>query len=248
MYRRDAVRGLQTPSETNFSYNESTYGQSSFSSETNPYRQFNSRDEPPQKKRRRNPSFPDVDTRYVLGSHKVPSHGNGDDPTTPHSASVSFGDNYFSQQTMQDRPNESPSRGFIAQSSRQYGYNPSSQYLTPDSSRSYQGQFSNRFAMGTDLTAGFGGSTEPGRHHYTSSAESQNSVAAPTAMHPPVLGANRQSETTDSRYWQGSFENATYTPYHSRGSSSSAVPTGNLLPAPMNLQPRPSVENGMNSM
>jgi hypothetical protein len=249
MYHRDAGRGFQAQSDTNFAFGESSYGHSPFGSESAAYRQFDRREEPPQKRQRRNPSFPEVDTRYVLGSHKGASQCNGEDPTTPHSAGASFGDGYFSQYTAPNRSNDSPSRSYSGQSRTQYSYGDSNHYPTPDSSRSYQGHVSNRLSMGSELAMGLGGTTDPHRHHYPSSAETQASIPAPSAMHPPVLGTNRPSPTSDSRYWQGSLENSTtYTGYHGRGSSSSAIPTGHLLPAPLNLQSRSSMENTMQSL
>jgi hypothetical protein len=250
LFRRDATRGCQASVDSNPLYGEGSYNQSSFGSESMPYRPLDHRDEPPQKRQRRNLSFPDVDTRYVLGSHQGPSHGSGEDPTTPHSASPSFGDSYFSQYATQNRSNDSPSsRTYMAQPGRQYPYTDFNQYPTPDSSRSYQGHISNRLSMGSELTIGYGGSTEPGRHHYPSSAETQVSVAAPAAMHPPVQGAGRPSAASDSKYWPGSFENSTTSgAYHGRNSSGSALPTGHLLPAPMNLQSRLSADNTMHSM
>lgn len=247
-FRRDTGRGFQAPLDTNLTYGEGSYAQSSFGLDSVPYRQYDRRDEPSQKRQRRNPSFPDIDTRYVLGSHKGCSHGNGEDPTTPHSVSASFNDGYFSQYATQNRSNDSPSsRTFVgSQPRRQYSSVDSNQYPTPESSRSFQGHVPNRLSVGSEMAMGYAGSTEPGRHHYASSAETQISIPAPAAMHPPVQGTSRPSPTSDSRYWQGSFENsATYAGYHSRNSSTSALPTGHLLPAPMNLQSRSSVENAM---
>jgi hypothetical protein len=214
-----------------------------------PFRALDRRDEPAQKRQRRNPSFPDIDTRYVLGSHKPPSQGNADDPATPHSATASFGDSYFSQYTTQNRSNDSPSGTYQGQSRRQYSHPDSNQYPTPDSLRTYTGHGSNRLSMGSEMAMAFGGPTDPGRHHYPSSTESQASIPAPAPMHPPILGTSRSSPSNDSRQWQGSFENsASYPAYHSRGSSGSALPTGHLLPAPMNLQSRSSVDSSMQSM
>ena len=250
LFRRDAGREFQSPLDTNFSFGEVSYSQSTLGSESMPYRALDRRDEPAEKRQRRNPSFPDIDTRYVLGSHKVPSQGNGDDPNTPHSAGGSFGDSYFSQYTTQNRTNESPSSlTYQGQSRRQYSHPDSHQYPTPDSSRMFPGHGSNRLSMGSEMATAFGGLTDPGRHHYPSSAESQASIPAPAPMHPPVLVTNSSSPTNDSRQWQGSFDNSTsYTAYHRRGSSGSALSTGHLLPAPTNLQSRSSMDNAMQSM
>jgi hypothetical protein len=249
-FRRDNGRGFQAPFDTNTNFNyDHSFTQPAFGSESMAQRQFDRREEPPPKKQRRNPSFPDIDTRYVLGSHKSSSHGNGEDPTTPHSTSASFNDGYFSQYATQSRSNESPtSRTYVAsQPRRQYPPVESNQYPTPESSRSYQGHVSNRLSMGCDISFGYSGTTDAQRHHYQSSAESLGSIPAPAAMHPPVQGTSRPSPTSDSRNWQGSFENSTaYSGYHSRNSSTNALPTGHLLPAPMNLQSRSSVENAMN--
>jgi hypothetical protein len=246
LFRRDGGRGFQAPLDMNSPYGEGSYAPSSFGSESVPYQHYDRRDEPPQKRQRRNPSYPDVDTRYVLGSHKGSSHANGEDPTTPHSAAGSFGDSYFSQYTTQNRSNDSPSRTLVGRPRSQYSHTDFNQYPTPDSSRSYQGHVSNRLSLGSEMAVGYSGLTEPGRHHYPSSAETQSSVSAPAPMHPPVLGTSRPSPTNDSRYWQGSLENSTaYGTYHSRSSSGSALPTGHLLPLPMNLQSRSSVENSM---
>lgn len=251
LFRRDSGQGFQTSFDTNLGFGEGSYARPSFGAEPIPYRQFERQDEPPPKRHRRNPSFPDVDTRYVLGSHKIPSHGNAEDPTTPHSINASFGDSYFSQFATQTRSNDPASSAtFIGQPRKQYSYTDPNQYPTPDSSRSYQGHLSNRLSLGSELAFGFNGSTEPGRHHYPSSLETQCSVPAPAAMHPPVLGTSKPSPTSDSRYWQGSFENSTTnSAYHNRSSSGSALPTGHLLPAPMNLHSsRSSMENAMNSL
>ena len=244
---RDAGRGFQAPPDVTFAYSEGSYGQSSLGSESVPYRLFDRRDEPSQKRQRRNPSFPDVDTRYVLGSHKGSSHGNPEDLTTPHSTSASFNDSYVSQYATQNRLNDSPpSRTVMGQTRRQYTTADSNQYQTPDSSRSYQGHISNRLSMGSGMALAYSGSTEPGRHHYGSSAETEGCVSAPAPMHPPAQGTSRPSPNSDSRYWQGSFENSrAYAGHHNRNSSNSALPTGHLLPAPMHLQSRSSVENAM---
>lgn len=246
-FRRDSGGGYQVPLDTNFAYGEGSYAQTSYGSDSLPYRHFDRRQEPAPKRHKRNPSFPDIDTRYVLGSHKTTSHGNEEEPTTPHSASTSFNDNYFSQYVTQGRSNESPSsRTLISQPRRQYSSAESNHYPTPDSSRSYQGQVTNRLSVGSELAMGYGGSTEPGRHHYPSSAETQGSIPAPAAMHPPVQGPSRPSPTTDSRFWQGSFENlSSYGAYHSRNPSINALPTGHLLPAPTSLQSRSSMENSL---
>lgn len=215
-----------------------------------PYRALDRRDEPPPKRQRRNPSFPEIDTRYVLGSHKPAPQGNGDDPATPHPASVSFGDGYFSQYNSQNRMLDSPSKTYQGQARREYSQADSNQYPTPDSQRTYPGHGSNRLSMGSEMTMAFGGLTEPGRHHYSSSAESQTSIpAAPTAMHPPILGTSRASASNDTRPWPGSLETSgSYPAYHHRGASGSALPTGHLLPAPINFQSRSSVDNYMQSM
>lgn len=252
LFRRDSGRGYQAPLDTNFIYGEGSYGQSSFSSEPIPCRQFQSRDEPLPKRHRRNPSYPEIDSRYVLGSHKGSGQVNGDDASTPYNSTGLFGDSYFSQYTTQNRTNESPSsRSVAGQARRQYTYADSNQYPTPDSSKGYQGHASNRLSTGSESAVGYGGSTDPGRHHYPSSAETQAPIPAPAAMHPPVLGTSRPSPPNEPRYWQGSLENATtYGAYHSRSSSGGALPTGHLLPAPMNLQSqsRSSVENTLPSI
>ncbi|ERF68421.1 hypothetical protein EPUS_03739 [Endocarpon pusillum Z07020] len=246
-FRRDSGGGYQVPLDTNFAYGEGSYAQTSYGSDSLPYRHFDRRQDPAPKRHKRNPSFPDIDTRYVLGSHKSTSHGNEEEPTTPHSASTSFNDNYFSQYVTQGRSNDSPSsRTLMSQPRRQYSSAESNHYPTPDSSRSYQGHAANRLSVGSELAMGYGGSTEPGRHHYPSSAETQGSIPAPAAMHPPVQGPSRPSPTSDSRYWQGSFENSTsYGAYHSRNPSINALPTGHLLPAPTSLQSRSSMENSL---
>jgi hypothetical protein len=246
-YRREGGRGFQAPFDNNFTFGDGSYNSPSLGSESMHYRQFDRRDEPPQKRQRRNPSFPDIDTRYVLGSNKASCHGGGEDPTTPHSANASFGDSYFSQYSTQNRSNESPSsRTLMAQPRRQYASADTNQYPTPDSSRPQQGHVANRLSMSSELGMGYNISAEQGSHRYPSSAETQGSVCAPAAMHPPVQGTSRPSPTSEARYWQGTFENSTsYGGYHSRNSSSSALPTGHLLPAPVNLQSRSSMDNSM---
>jgi hypothetical protein len=240
-FRRDHGRGFSL--DMNNSYDSNNYVPFPYGSDSTSYRHFERRDEPPQKRQRRDDAFPDVDTRYVLGSNRNGSQSYVEDPTTPHSATAQFSDSYFSQYATQTRTNASPSRTYMGRQSKQYPYGDPNQYPTPDSSRGYYGHSSNSLSTGSELATGFAGSTEPGRHHYPSSAETQSSIPAPTAMHPPVLSGSRPSPMSDSRYWQGSFENsALNSSNHSRASSSNAIPTGHLLPAPLNLQSRSTVE------
>lgn len=77
LFRRGSGQGFQTSLDTNVAYAEGSYGRPSFGADLMPCRSFEGQDDPPPKRQRRNPSFPDIDTRYVLGSQRIPHDPRG---------------------------------------------------------------------------------------------------------------------------------------------------------------------------